>query len=96
MLFFAVTTTEKLKQVPGRFWLIAALVIVALFVAIVVLRKIWAMNKIVLAIVLAVAFVLVGFNWVYQRNEPKFLTPFVDAIAPFFPSKSSYGAAKPH
>jgi hypothetical protein len=31
-----------------------------------------------------------GFNWVYERNEPKFMTPFVEKIAPFFPSKTSY------
>jgi hypothetical protein len=97
MWFFAAaaTTADKLKHVSGHFWLVAALVVVGLFVAIVILRKIWEMNKIVLGIILAVAFVLIGFNWVYQRNEPKFLTPFVDALAQFLPTKGSYGAAKP-
>ena len=34
----------------------------------------------------------VGFNWIYERNEPAFLTPIVEKIAPFFPAKDSYGA----
>jgi hypothetical protein len=32
------------------------------------------------------------FNWIYHRTEPKFLTPLVDRIAPFFPSAGSYDA----
>ena len=96
MLFFAVTTLEKLKQVPRQFWINAAIVVLGLVAVVIVLRKIKEMNKIVLGIILAIVFVLVGFNWIYERNEPKFLTPFVDLIAPFFPSKGAYGAAKPH
>jgi hypothetical protein len=96
MLLFALTTIEKLKQVPRSFWIIALLVILGLVAAVIILRKMMHMNKIVAGIILAVVLVLVGFNWIYERNEPKFLTPIVDAIAPFFPAKGSYGAAKPH
>ena len=96
MLLFALTTIEKLKQVPRSFWITTAIVILGLVAVVIVIRKIMQMNKIVIGIILAVVFVLVGFNWIYERNEPKFLTPIVDAIAPFFPAKGSYGAAKPH
>jgi len=35
---------------------------------------------------------VVFFSWVYNRNEPKFLTPIVEKIAPFFPSAGAYNA----
>ena len=35
---------------------------------------------------------VVGFHWIYNRQEPKFLTPLVDKIAPFLPSAGSYKA----
>jgi hypothetical protein len=96
MLIFALTTMEKLRQVPKSFWINAAIVVLVLVAAVIIIRKIKEMNKIVLGIILAFVFVLVCFNWVYNRNEPKFLTPFVDMVAPFLPAKGSYGAAKPH
>jgi hypothetical protein len=96
MLLFALTTIEKLKQIPKSFWVNIAIVVLGLIAAIFLLRKMMQMNKIVVGIILAVIFVLVGFNWIYERNEPKFLTPLVDVIAPFLPAKGSYGAAKPH
>ncbi len=33
---------------------------------------------------------VVFFSWVYNRNEPPFMTPLVQRIAPFFPSAGSY------
>jgi xanthine/uracil permease len=96
MLIFALTTTEKLKEVPKSFWINAAIVVLAVIAAVIIFRKIKEMNKIVLGIIVAFVFVLVCFNWVYNRNEPKFLTPIVDMVAPFLPSKGSYSVAKPH
>jgi apolipoprotein N-acyltransferase len=96
MLIFALATAEKLKEVPRSFWINAAIVILGLVAIVIIFRKIREMNKIVLGIILAFIFVLVGFNWVYNRNEPKFLTPFVDMVAPFLPTKGSYNVAKPH
>jgi uncharacterized membrane protein len=34
-------------------------------------------------------------HWTQTRSEPAFLTPFVDWLAPFFPTAPSY-PAKPH
>jgi len=96
MLLFAVTTMEKLRDVPKSFWINATIVILGLIAVVIILRKIREMNKIMLALILAFIFVLIGFNWVYNRNEPKFLSPFVDMVAPFLPSKGAYSAAKPH
>jgi hypothetical protein len=33
---------------------------------------------------------VVGFQWIYERNEPKWATPVVEKLANFFPSKGQY------
>ena len=86
MILFAATTLEKLNEVPRQVWLNIGLGVMICIVGFMVLRAIAQINKIILCILLAVILTLVGFNWVYSRNEPKVLTPVVDKIAPFFPS----------
>ena len=86
MLLFAATTLEKLHEVPRQVWLNIGLGVLIFIVGFFILRAIAQMNKIILCILVAVVLTLVGFNWVYSRNEPAFLTPVVDKIAPFFPS----------
>src|SRR4051812_15698791 len=90
MLPFAATTLEKIQQVPADFWIKTALVLVAFLVAVVVLQKIAHMNKMVLGIVVFVASGILFFSWIYERNEPAFLTPAMNIIAPFSPSKGAY------
>jgi len=86
MILFAATTLEKLNEVPRQVWLNIGLGVLIFIVGFMVLRAVAQMNKIILCILVAVGLTLVGFNWVYSRNEPKFLTPVIDKIAPFFPS----------
>ena len=91
MVFLAASTLEKLKDIPAGVWLKLAAAVVLVIAAIVVLRKIAKMNKLVLTIIILMSASFVGFSWIYERNEPAFLTPLVEHIAPFFPSKNSYG-----
>lgn len=60
--------------------------------AVIVVRRVAHMNKVVLAVIAFVVVTIVGFNWIYERNEPAFLTPVINKIAPFLPSKGSYNA----
>ncbi|HKB57201.1 MAG TPA: hypothetical protein VKC51_06395 [Lacunisphaera sp.] len=92
MLLFAVTAMEKLKTLPPDFWLKVGIGVVAVIVAIFVFRRVMKMNKIIASIIVVVVVSIVFFSWVYNRNEPKFLTPLVERIAPFFPSAGSYAA----
>ena len=87
----AATALDTLKQLPPMTWLKIAAILVTFVLAIVFLRKIARMNKVVLAVICFVVTVILFFNWVYERSEPAFLTPLVDKIAPFFPSKGGYG-----
>jgi len=91
MLFLAATTgLDKIKAAPPAFWWKLGAAVLCVIVVVVVLQKIAQVNKMVLAIIAFVIFTVVGVNWIYERNEPAFMTPIVDKIAPFLPSKGAY------
>jgi hypothetical protein len=94
MLFLAVTTIDKLKAVPPKDWWIFAGCIVGFFLCVFVLRRLLRVNKVFLFLGV---FVVCGFtfvSWVYNRNEPAFLTPFVDQLAQFLPTKNAYAKSE--
>ncbi len=90
MLLLATTTLEKLQAVPARFWINAVIFIVGGWIAIMLVRNAARMNKMVLTMIIVVVVTTVGFQWIWERNEPAFLTPYINLIAPFFPSKGSF------
>ena len=92
MLLFAVTAVEKLKTLPPDVWLKIGIGVAVFIAAIFLFRRIMKMNKIIGGIIVFVVGTVVFFSWVYNRNEPKFLTPIVEKIAPFFPSAGAYNA----
>ena len=92
MTLFASSALDTLKTLPTDTWLKIGIAIAALIIAVVVLRKVAGMNKVIMGVVVFVVVTVVFFSWVYNRNEPKFLTPLVEKLAPFFPSAGSYGA----
>jgi hypothetical protein len=61
-------------------------------IAFLVFRRVMKMNKIIAGVIVFVVMTVVFFSWVYNRNEPKFLTPLVERIAPFFPTAGAYNA----
>ncbi len=93
-LIFAATTTalDKLQKVPREFWLKAGLAIAAVIIVFIIIQKVLKINKFVLGGAIFIGGGLMWFNWIYHRTEPKFLTPLVDRIAPFFPSAGAYDA----
>jgi hypothetical protein len=88
------TPLEKLQKIPTRFWIYVGIAIAVIIAAIIVLRKLAHVNKIVLAVIVLIAGSTIGFNWIYDRNEPKWATPAVEWLAQFFPSKGSYTATQ--
>ncbi len=92
MLLFAVTAMEKLKTLPPDVWLKIGIGVAAFVISILVFRRVMKMNKVIAGVIVFVVVTVVFFSWVYNRNEPKFLTPLVERIAPFFPSAGSYAA----
>jgi hypothetical protein len=92
MLLFAVTALEKLQTLPPAIWLKIAIAIGAFILTIFLFRRVMKMNKIIAAVIIFVVCTVVFFSWVYNRNEPAFMTPIVQRVAPFFPSAGSYAA----
>jgi drug/metabolite transporter superfamily protein YnfA len=91
MVFLAVSTLEKLKAIPADVWLKLAAAMLVVVIIVIALRKLAQMNKVILGAVVFIGGAFLFFSWIYERNEPAFLTPIVNKIAPFFPSKDSYG-----
>jgi len=92
MPLLAQSALDKMKTLPPDVWLKIGIVIFAIIVVVFIARRLVKMNKIIGSIILAVVGSIVFFSWVYNRNEPKFLTPIVEKIAPFFPTAGAYNA----
>ena len=90
MLFLAASALEKAAEVPSGFWLKLIFLFVGFVAAVLLLRWLAQQNRVLMLIVGVVGAAILGFSWIYERNEPEILTPAVDAIAPFFPSKGAY------
>jgi hypothetical protein len=90
LCFAALTTMDRLKAIPPAFWMKAGIAVGGLIVVFIVINKVLNVNKFILGGVTFIAVGLVFFNWIYHRTEPKFLTPLVNRIAPFFPAAGSY------
>ena len=76
--------TEKLPpdflMKTGIFLLIVLLIVIAV--------KIYqGSNKIFLSICFCAVIGIFFFSWIYNRNEPAFLTPIIEPLSQFFPTK---------
>ena len=90
MSIFAAATAPK--NIPPDFWVKLGIGIVAIVIVVVVLRKVAKMNKVILTIVVLLGLSIVGFNWIYERNEPAWATPVVQWLAEYFPTKGAVKA----
>jgi MFS superfamily sulfate permease-like transporter len=86
----AASAADTLKQLPPQTWLKIGIGVTALIVTVIVLRKVLKMNKVIMGVLVFVVGTVLFFSWVYNRNEPAFLTPIIEKVAPFFPSAGSY------
>lgn len=94
MTLFAVSAIDTLKTLPPDTWMKIGIAVASLIIAVVVLRKLAGVNKIIMGVAIFVVVTVVFFSWIYNRNEPKFMTPIVEKLAPFFPAAGSYEAKK--
>jgi MFS superfamily sulfate permease-like transporter len=90
MLYLAVSAVEKLHRVPRQNLINLGLALLVLVVVISLVKVAARMNKFVLFAVIVVLVMVVGFTWVYERNEPKFLSPFIESLTPYFPTRPKY------
>ena len=81
---------ERVREIPNAFWVNLGVAVFLLILLVVILRKLAAVNKIVLAMAGIVAITGLGFSWIYERDQLNFMTPFGEKIAPLLPSKTTY------
>jgi hypothetical protein len=86
MLLLAVAAVDKVKTLPPETWLKIGIAALCVIIGVFVIRKIMNTNKLIAGVLVFTVTTIVFFSWVYNRNEPAFLTPVVEQIAPFFPS----------
>lgn len=76
--------TEKL---PPDFLMKTGIFLLVVLVIVVAVKLFQRSNKILLSIVICAAVGILFFSWIYNRNEPAFLTPIIEPLAQFFPTK---------
>lgn len=81
------TSAGRWREIPPEFWWKLALGVAVLVAAVILLRKLAKVNKVVLGVIVLLVLSFVGFNWIYERNEPAWATPVVQWLANYFPSK---------
>jgi hypothetical protein len=86
MLILAVEAEEKFRNVSGEKLFYFGLVLLALILGIVLVRRVAKVGRLVFFVVGGTVLIILMLSWIYYRSEPKFLSPLVDKIAPFFPS----------
>lgn len=82
---------DQLKGIPKQTWINLGICLVAIIVLVKVWRVLKRINEFIPYIATVIAAFLILMYWVYDRSEPRFLTPLVDKLAPFFPAKTTYG-----
>ena len=87
---FVSAAFERVREIPNAFWVNLGVAVLLLILLVVILRKLAAVNTIVLVMAGIVAITGLGFSWIYERDEPKFMTLLVEKIAPLLPSKTTY------
>ena len=76
--------TEKL---PPDFLMKTGIFLLIVLVIVIAVKIYQGSNKIFLSIFLCAVFGVICFSWIYNRNEPEFLTPVIEPLSQFFPTK---------
>ena len=84
----APTTADKLRQIPTQAWINLAICILAVVLVIRTWHALKKFNDYAPWFGAALAGSFIMFYWVYERTEPPFMTPIVEKLTFFMPSKS--------
>ena len=82
----ATSFVDDIKHVPKETWINIGICVLAVVVVVRLWGALKKFNEFAPYLVALAAGAVIFFYWVYERQEPRFLSPVVDKIAPFFPS----------
>lgn len=83
----ALDWSKVTSKLPPDFLSKTAVFIGLVVIVVLVIKIFHSSNKIFLSIFLACVVGIICFNWIYNRNEPEFLTPVIEPLSQFFPTK---------
>jgi hypothetical protein len=78
---------DTYQQLPESDWLRFGVLLLVLLTLLWVTRLVSRVNRYVLFVAFVFGTLGLMATWVHNRNEPSFLTPVVDIVAPWFPTK---------
>jgi hypothetical protein len=78
---------ESLRKIPKQSWINLAIFVLIAVVSIRTWRTLRRLNEFAPYIALTIMGGMVLCYWVYERNEPRFLTPVVEIAAEVLPTK---------
>jgi hypothetical protein len=79
--------TKLTEMMPQSDWLRFGVLLLALLAVLQITRLVGRANRTFLLVVVGMGTFMLFANWVRYRNEPTFLSPVVEAVAPYFPTK---------
>lgn len=79
---------DKLRQIPSQAWINLGICVLAVVLVVKTWRALRRFNDYAPWIGATLAGSFIMFYWVYERTEPPFLTPVVERLAYFMPSKA--------
>jgi hypothetical protein len=79
---------EALQRIPKQAWINLALSVLVVLVVVRTWRTLKRLNDYAPFVALTLLGGLIFCYWVYERSEPRFLTPVVNIAAEFLPTKN--------
>ena len=79
-----------MKGISKQMWINLLICVVAVVIVVKVWKGLKKINDFLPYIAAVIAAFVIFFYWIYERSEPRFLTPLIDKVAPFFPNKTTF------
>ena len=79
---------DQIRRVPRQAWINFVICVLAVLIVVRLWRAMKKLNDYAPYIVAVLVTATVFSYWVYNRTEPRILSPLVDRLMPFFPTKS--------
>jgi apolipoprotein N-acyltransferase len=81
------TITKMAGSLPDSDWVRFGTLLLVLLAALQTVRLVSRVNRSLLLFLFVIGTIGLLSSWVRHRNEPIFLTPVVEAVAPYFPAQ---------
>lgn len=87
------TAWDQLRGVPRQVWINLIICVLAVLIIVRLWREMKKLNDYAPYFLSVILSATVFAYWVYNRTEPRFLSPLVDQLMPFFPTKAKHDEA---